>query len=62
MKELQQEIVKNLKGYTFNELKYLLNKNTMPEVREAILMAMETYHNKKYNEWLKSGKKCQKKY
>lgn len=52
MRELQEKLITNLKGYDFKELENLLNKNTLPEVREAIMEAMEKYHKEKFNEWI----------
>ena len=52
MKELQKKLVENLKGYSFEELETLLNKNEIPEVREAIMNAMEKYYEKEFYAWL----------
>ena len=52
MKELQNKLVKNLKGYSFKELEDLLNKNELPEVREAIMNAMEKYYEEEFIKWI----------
>ena len=52
MKELQKKLVENLKGYSFEELETLLNKNEIPEVREAIMKEIEKYYEKEFYAWL----------
>lgn len=52
MKELKEKLIENLKGYSFKELEEILNKQSEPEVREAIMDAMEKYHTIQFNEWL----------
>jgi hypothetical protein len=52
MKELKEKLIENLKGYSFKELEEILNKQNEPEVREAIMNAMEKYHTIQFNEWL----------
>lgn len=52
MKELQEKLVENLKGYKFEELVDMMNKQTVPEVREAIMNAMEQYHEEKFLSWM----------
>jgi len=52
MKKLQKQLIENLKGYEFEELLKMLNDNEVPEIREAIIDAMEKYHNEKFMKWL----------
>lgn len=52
MKELQLKLINNLKGYSFKEMKELLNNTKLVEAREAILNAMEKYHNEEFMKWL----------
>lgn len=52
MKQLQKQLIENLKGYEFEELLKMLNDSEVPEIREAIMDAMEKYHNEKFMEWL----------
>ena len=52
MKELKEKLIENLKNYSFKELEEILNKQSEPEVREAIMDAMEKYHTIQFNEWL----------
>ena len=52
MKELQSKLITMLKGYDFEELKNMLNTQSAPEVRGAIMDAMEKYHEEKFNKWL----------
>ncbi len=54
MKELQTKLIEMLKGYSFEEMKGILNKTELPEARSAILDAMEKYHEKKFYKWLDS--------
>ena len=55
MKDLQNKLLENLKGYDFNELENLLNKTNLPEAREVILNAMEKYHEKQFYKWLENN-------
>ena len=52
MKELQEKLIENLKGYSFDEILELLNKQEVPEVREALMNAMEKYHKERFYKWL----------
>jgi uncharacterized protein (UPF0147 family) len=52
MKQLQKQLIENLKGYEFEELLKMLNDNEVPEIRKAIMDAMEKYHNEKFMKWL----------
>lgn len=52
MKSLQEKLINNLKGYSFEELKGMLDSQSQPEVREAIMEAMERYYEEKYIEWM----------
>lgn len=52
MKELQEKLIENLKGYSFEEILNLLNKQTDPDVRGALMAAMEKYHAEKFYKWL----------
>lgn len=52
MKEMQEKLIKMLKGYSFKELEDMLNTQTEPEVRSSIMNAMELYHEEKFNKWL----------
>lgn len=55
MKELQKRVVEMLKGFSFKELEDMLNTQTVPEVREAIMNAMEQYHKEQFNKWLETA-------
>ena len=50
---LRECIINNLKGYSFEELKRLLQDNTEAIIKEAILDAMELYFPEDYNKWIK---------
>lgn len=50
MEQLQKQLVENLKGYEFVELLKMLNDNEVPEIREAIMDAMEKYQRYIFNE------------
>ena len=52
---LRECIINNLKGYSFEELKRLLQDNTEAIIKEAILDAMELYFPEDYNKWIKKG-------
>lgn len=52
MKELQETLINNLKGYSFKELEELLNKQSEPIVRGTIMNAMEKYHEIEFYKWL----------
>ena len=52
MKELQEILIKNLKGYNFEELKITLEAQKVPEVREAVLNAMELYFPNEFMKYL----------
>lgn len=52
MKELQEKLIENLKGYNFKEMEELLNRTKLPEARNAIMDAMEKYYEKEFIEWL----------
>lgn len=52
---LRECIINNLKGYSFEELKRLLQDNTEAIIREAILDAMELYFPEDYSKWIKKG-------
>ena len=52
MKKLQEKLIEYLKGYNFKELEDLLNKNNLPEVRETIMNAMETYYEEEFYKWI----------
>lgn len=52
MKQLQTKLINALKGYSFDEMKALLDKQAEPEVRGTILRAMETYHEQEFKAWL----------
>lgn len=52
MKELQNKLIENLKGYSFKELEEMLNSQSQPEVREAIMNAMEKYHEEEFLNWI----------
>ena len=52
---LRECIINNLKGYSFEELKRLLQDNTEVIIKEAILDAMELYFPEDYNKWIKKG-------
>ena len=49
---LRECIINNLKGYSFEELKRLLEDNTEAIIKEAILEAMELYFPEDYNKWI----------
>ena len=53
---LRECIINNLKGYSFEELKRLLEDNTEAIIKEAILDAMELYFPEDYSKWIKKGK------
>lgn len=50
---LRECIINNLKGYSFEELKRLLEDNTEAIIKEAILDAMELYFPEDYSKWIK---------
>lgn len=50
---LRDCIINNLKGYSFEELKRLLEDNTEAIIKEAILDAMELYFPEDYSKWIK---------
>ena len=50
---LRECIINNLKGYSFEELKRLLEDNTEAIIKEAILDAMELYFPENYSKWIK---------
>ena len=52
MKEMQEKLVKVLKGYSFKELEGMLNNQTVPEVRKSIMDAMELYYEDEFNKWI----------
>lgn len=52
MNEVKEKLIKNLKGYSFEELKVMLNKQTVPEVRGTIMDAMERYYEDKFIAWM----------
>lgn len=52
---LRECIINNLKGYSFEELKRLLQDNTEAIIKEAILDAMELYFPEYYSKWIKKG-------
>lgn len=52
MEELQSQLLEKLKGYKFDELVEMLKEQKLPEVRESILNAMETYHTEKFLNWI----------
>lgn len=49
---LRECIINNLKGYSFEELKRLLQDNTEAIIKEAILDAMELYFPEDYSKWI----------
>ena len=57
MRKMKENLIKGLKGYSFGEMLRLLNSNTVPEVRDAIMKSMELYHTTKFYDWLG---RCQK--
>ena len=52
---LRECIINNLKGYSFEELKRLLEDNTEAIIKEAILDAMELYFPEDYSKWIKEA-------
>lgn len=52
MKELQNKLIEMLRGYSFEELEKLLNSQSEPEARGAIMDAMEKYHEEQFIKWL----------
>lgn len=52
MISLKQKLIQNLKGYSFEDLKGMLDSQSEPEVREAIMDAMEKYHTAKFYEYM----------
>ena len=52
---LRECIINNLKGYSFEELKRLLEDNTEAIIKEAILEAMELYFPEDYSKWIKEA-------
>ena len=52
MENMQKKLIKMLKGYSFKELEEMLNNQTVPEVRNSIMNAMELYHEDKFNKWI----------
>lgn len=52
---LRECIINNLKGYSFEELKRLLEDNTEAIIREAILDAMELYFPEDYSKWIEEA-------
>lgn len=52
MRQMKENLIKGLKGYSFGEMLRLLNSNSVPEVRDAIMRAMEMYHTTKFYDWL----------
>lgn len=52
---LRECIINNLKGYSFEELKRLLEDNTETIIKEAILDAMELYFPEDYSKWIKEA-------
>ena len=52
---LRECIINNLKGYSFEELKRLLEDNTEAIIKEAILDAMELYFPEDYSKWIEKG-------
>ena len=52
MEELKAKLITALKGYSFAEMKSLLDKQEEPEVRGTILNAMEKYHQEEFMAWL----------
>lgn len=52
MKELQEKLIENLKGYSFKEILNLLNKQEEPEIRGTLMNAMEKYHKERFYKWL----------
>lgn len=52
MKEMQEKLIKMLKGYSFKELEEMLNNQTVVEVRSSIMDAMELYHKEKFDRWI----------
>ncbi len=54
MEELKAKLINALKGYSFAEMKSLLDKQEEPEVRGTILDAMEKYHQDEFMAWLEA--------
>ena len=52
---LRECIINNLKGYSFEELKRLLQDNTETIIKEAILDAMELYFPEDYSKWIEEA-------
>lgn len=52
MNEIKEKLIKNLKGYSFEELKILLKLQKNPEVRGTIMDAMERYYEDKFLTWM----------
>lgn len=52
---LRECIINNLKGYSFEELKRLLEDNTEVIIKEAILDAMELYFPEDYSKWIEEA-------
>ena len=52
MGELKEKLIKSLKGYNFKELEEMLSSQKEPEVREAIMNAMEKYHEEEFINWI----------
>ena len=52
---LRECIINNLKGYSFEELKRLLEDNTEAIIKEAILDAMELYFPEDYSKWIEEA-------
>lgn len=52
---LRECIINNLKGYSFEELKRLLQDNTEAIIKEAILDAMELYFPEDYSKWIEEA-------
>ena len=52
---LRECIINNLKGYSFEELKRLLEDNTEAIIKETILDAMELYFPEDYSKWIEEA-------
>ena len=54
LNKLQKLLIDSLNGYSFRELENLLNINYEPVTREAIMQAMEKYHKKEFDVWIRN--------
>lgn len=52
MKKIKEKLIRSFAGYDFEELEEFLNNNKEPEVRDAIMIAMELYHEEQFKEWI----------